>query len=227
MHTIDFFFDPISPYAWLAFQQLPKALMGCSYEVRYRPVLFGAILKHHGHLGPAEIPFKRDWTYRQVMWLAHSLGQPLRMPAAHPFNPLALARLALACATPEAPQACNRLVTETVFRHVWTTGEDPLAPERLVALRTTLADHMQARGGALADPDGDAVKQALRANGDEALAAGVFGVPSLVVDGRVFWGLDSLPMLKAYLEGDTWFQTGDWEAAAACPVGIRRAQTPA
>jgi len=97
MKHITFYLDFISPFAYLAFEKLPQVLMGLSYSVSYKPVFLGAILKHHGSLGPAEIPAKRDWTYRQVLWLAHEQGTPLPMPAAHPFNPLALLRLAVAC----------------------------------------------------------------------------------------------------------------------------------
>ena len=74
MKHITFYLDFISPYAYLAFEQLPKALEGLSYSVRYRPVLFAGMLKHYGQLGPAEIAPKRDWTYRQVLWLAHTMG---------------------------------------------------------------------------------------------------------------------------------------------------------
>src|SRR5438105_8475545 len=116
MKHITFYLDFISPYAWLAFEELPQALMGLSYSVTYKPLLFAALLKHHGQLGPAEIPAKRDWTYRQVQWLAHSKGRTLDMPAAHPFNPLGLLRLALATDAQGQP---NRYVCETLFRHVW------------------------------------------------------------------------------------------------------------
>ena len=67
MKQVTFYFDPISPYAYLAFEHLPQALLGLSYQIIYKPVLFGALLKHHGQLGPAEMPGKRDWTYRQVL----------------------------------------------------------------------------------------------------------------------------------------------------------------
>ena len=82
MKTITFYLDFISPYAWLAFHALPQALQGISHRVVHKPVLFGAMLQHHGQLGPAEIPAKRDWTYRQVLWLAHQQGCALRLPAA-------------------------------------------------------------------------------------------------------------------------------------------------
>ena len=82
MTFIDFWFDPISPYAYLAFERLPDALEGLSYTVNYRPVLFGGLLKHWDHKGPAEIAPKRDWTYRQVLWLGHANEVPIDMPAA-------------------------------------------------------------------------------------------------------------------------------------------------
>jgi 2-hydroxychromene-2-carboxylate isomerase len=83
---IQFYYDPISPYAYLAFEQLPKALEGLSYSVSYTPILFAAMLKTHGQLGPAEIAPKRDWTYRQVLWQAKQLGIEFQMPANHPFG---------------------------------------------------------------------------------------------------------------------------------------------
>jgi 2-hydroxychromene-2-carboxylate isomerase len=70
MKTITCYFDFISPYAYLAFEALPLHLMGLSHRVVYKPVLFAAMLKHHGQLGPAEIAGKREWTYRQVLWLS-------------------------------------------------------------------------------------------------------------------------------------------------------------
>jgi 2-hydroxychromene-2-carboxylate isomerase len=211
MKTISFYLDFISPYAYLAFEELPKALQGLGYSVDYKPLLFAGLLKHHGQLGPAEIAPKRDWTYRQVLWLAHSHGIEMRMPARHPFNPLPLLRLALACGS---GGRVNRYVAETIFRHVWRGGADAGDLQRLEALTRTLAP---AR-----DPAGDEVKAQLKANADEAIALGLFGVPSLVVDGKVFWGFDALPMLREYLEGGDWFSGGGWESAGQVAAGATR-----
>jgi 2-hydroxychromene-2-carboxylate isomerase len=103
--------------AHLAFERLPQALQGCSYEVDYRPVLFAGLLQHHAHKGPAEIEPKRAWTFRQVHWLAAQHGIAMDTPLRHPFNPLPLLRLALACGP-------NRRVVETIFHHVWQGGAD-------------------------------------------------------------------------------------------------------
>ncbi|GHC74525.1 isomerase [Pseudorhodoferax aquiterrae] len=211
MKQIDFYLDFLSPYAYIAFETLPVALQGLSYQVQYRPVLLGAVLRAHGLRGPAEIPAKRAFIYRQVLWLAHQHGVPMDLPAEHPFPPLPLLRLALACGAGPQP---NRYVCETVFRHVWRGGADASAPERLQRLAAELAP--------VRDPAGEAVKAQLRANTEAATAAGVFGVPALVVDGRVFWGLDALPMLRAYLEGDAWFATSVWDDAPRRPSALDR-----
>lgn len=211
MKHITFTFDFISPYACLAFEKLPEALKGLSYSVDYRPVLFAGFLKHHGQLGPAEIPPKRAWTYRQVLWLAHAHGIPMRLPAAHPFNPLALLRLALACG--DAGRV-NRHVAETLFRHAWRGGADAADPARLAALQATLQPRR--------DPASDAVKAELKANTEAAIARGLFGVPTCEVDGKAFWGFDGLAMLRAYLDGDAFFTSGAWEQAAALPAGQTR-----
>lgn len=213
MKTITFYLDFISPYAYLAFEALPQALEGLSYRVDYRPVLFAGLLQHHGQKGPAEIPAKRDWTYRQVLWQAHTLGIALDLPTSHPFNPLALLRLALARARGGDP---NRYVCETIFRHVWRGGAEAADPARLAALTEQLAPAL-----AVDDP---VVKARLRANTDEAMAQGIFGVPTLQVDDKQFWGLDALPMLRAYLDGDAWFDSGAWEAAAQVGAGVVRSR---
>ena len=207
---ITFYFDVVSPYAWLAFERLPDVLEGLSYSVEYRPVLLGALLQQQGHPGPAGIPPKRDWTYRHVTWLGQHLGVPLAMPARHPFNPLPLLRQALACSV---DGSVNRFVAGTLLRHVWQGGHDALDAARLDALGAALAP--QLREG----QDSATAKALLRANTDAAAARGVFGVPAFEVDGKLFWGLDSLPMLRAFLEGDAWFDS-NWDAAASVAQGL-------
>ena len=181
--------------------------------IDYRPVLFAGMLKHHGQLGPAEIAPKRDWTYRQVLWQAHTLHLPLQMPASHPFNPLPLLRLAIACNERVTGQA-NRYVCETIFRHVWCSGQDASDIDSLKVLAAQL--------GPAQDMHGDDVKSALKSNTDAAISGGVFGVPTFAVEGKIFWGLDALPMLREYLLEATWFQGGDWESASKVGTGISR-----
>jgi 2-hydroxychromene-2-carboxylate isomerase len=209
---LEFWFDVISPYAYLAFERLPQALDGLPVVIDYRPVLFAGLLGHWGQKGPAEIEPKRAWTFRHVGWLAHRHGVTLQTPAQHPFNPLALLRLAIACAP--AGGTPDRHVCEAVFRHVWHEGGDPNEVVRLDALARRLAP---AR-----DPQSGEVKQSLKDNTDLAIARGIFGVPTIEVDGRLFWGVDSLEMLVAYLRGDPWFDGPGWQAPRTTIPGVVR-----
>ncbi len=207
MKPLVFWFDPISPFAYLAFERLPQALVGCTYNVEYRPLLFAGLLNHWGQKGPAEIEPKRAWTFRHIAWLAHQHGVPLQMPAAHPFNPLPLLRLCIAAGP-------NRRVVEAVMRHVWCGGADAADPARLDALQRGLAP---AR-----DVSSNEVKAELRANTDAAIARGVFGVPTFECDGRLFWGLEALPMLRAALQSDAWFDGPTWDEAGRPRPGVSR-----
>ena len=103
------------------------------------------------------------------------------------------------------------------FRHVWCGGADANDPARLAALTARLAPER--------DPQGDPVKQALKSATSQAIAKGVFGVPTIEVDGRLFWGFDAVDMVAAYLGGDAWFDGPAWDAAATAPPGVHRKAT--
>ena len=212
MKHLRFHFDVVSPYAYLAFERLPQALEGLSVEVSYQPVLFAGLLQHWGNKGPAEIEPKKAWTFRQVAWLAHEYGVQLEVPAQHPFNPLSLLRLAIACAP--ANSTPSRRVCERLFHYVWHGGADANDASRMQALREALNPRR--------DPAGDDVKSALKESTALAASRGIFGVPTIAVDGKLFWGLDSLAMLAAYLRGDVWFDGLAWEAAGRLPQGVQR-----
>ena len=207
LKAIDFWFDPVSPFAYLAFEHLPQALEGCSHVVRYRPVLFAGLLAHWGQKGPAEIEPKRAWTFRHLHWWAQAHGIAFETPATHPFNPLPLLRLALACGP-------NRRVVEALMRHAWTTGEDAGDAVQLAALTEALSPPRS--------PASAEVKAELRANTDEAIALGVFGVPTFSSEGRLFWGLDALPMLRAAVRDEAWFGGSGWDVAGAPRPGVQR-----
>lgn len=208
MKTLDWYYDFISPYAYLQCATFPA--LATDVQVRLKPVLFGALLDRAGTLGPAEIPGKREHTYRQALWLAQRHGLPMRLPPRHPFNPLSVLRLAVAL---DAPLASVR----RIFDFIWAQGRDPSDPDEFAALAASLgvAD-AEAR---IADP---AVKARLKANTDEAIAAGVWGVPTFTIDGFCFWGFDSGPMMLDYLADPATFTSGEHTRIAGLPVGIRR-----
>jgi len=209
MKQIDFYLDFVSPFAYLALMRLPEELKGLSYLVHHKPFVLGAVLKTHQNPGPAGIPPKRDWTYRHCAWLGQTLGIPFQMPAQHPFNPIGLMRLALATSN---DGSINRHVAATIFQHVFVGGADANAVDRLPGLQAKLNLHHS--------PQDEAVKAMLRQNTDMAQKAGVFGAPAFVVDGKVFWGFDSLPMLAAYLRGEPWFEA-HWNDPAGIQDGLK------
>lgn len=205
--AIRWYFDFISPYAYLQWPRIEA--LARRRPVEARPVLLAALLDHHGQKGPAEIAAKRDFTYRQVVWKAARAGRALRFPPAHPFNPLPALRLCLhAGATPAAIGA--------IFDHIWTEGRAADSADALAPVAARLGVDA---ARALADPQ---AKSALRACTDEAIAGGVFGVPTLVVDGRLYWGEDATDMAEAAIVGDPSLDTPQMRAVVDLPVGARR-----
>lgn len=182
-----FYFDFISPYAYLAWTQIH----GLGVAVEPQPVVFAALLNAHGTRGPAEVPARRRYLIRDVVRIAHRFGVPIAPPPAHPFNPILALRVA---SIAELAVAERRAVIDGLYRAVWVDGrgvEDP-AVVAAIAREAGVAD-------AIARANADATKARLRAQTDDAIARGLFGVPSMVVDDQVFWGCDALPHLQEYL----------------------------
>jgi len=186
-----FYFDVISPYAYLAWTQI-HAVAG-ERPVRPVPILFAGLLNHHGQKGPAEIPSKKAYVFKDVLRLAAGFGVPLRPPPTHPFNPL----LALRVAGLEMEACTRRALIDALFHAVWGEGSG-VTDEQVV-------------GGLAADCGvPDAVERAtspeakarLRSSTEQAIAEGVFGVPTAVVDGELFWGCDGLGHLRRFLAGN-------------------------
>jgi 2-hydroxychromene-2-carboxylate isomerase len=193
MRQLDFYFDPISPYAWLAMRSL-EPLDAAGVQVRFVPVLFAGLLKAHGNLGPAEVPAKRAYLFRDVMREAARRGLPFSGPPGHPFNPLAALRMCTAL----DDGAGRRTLALALTSACWENGEDISAPSVL----ERLANAAGFDGAALLARAGTpAVKQALAAATDAAIDAGIFGVPTYRMDGELFWGGDRVETLVWRLDG--------------------------
>ena len=204
----DWYFDFVSPFAYLqfeAFDRFPDDL-----AISLKPVLFAGMLGHWEHKGPAEIPAKRRQAYRYCHWLAGKRGIRYKMPPRHPFNPLAVLRLAIALGPDPA-------TVGAIFRHIYTEGNDGQDPESLAALAASLGvEDLEARVGA------PAVKQQLRANTEEAIERGVFGVPTFVVGEEIFWGEDMTGMLLDYLADPELFRSAEFERLDNLPAAAQR-----
>lgn len=188
----DWYFDYISPYPYLQmshFNELPGDLV-----VKPRPVLFAALLNHWEHKGPAEIPRKKRQTYFYTRWLAEQRGLDFVGPPRHPFNPLALLRLTVAAGSTQD-------AVRTVYAHVWGRGGDAEEEASVQAIATKLGIANVSQ--VLADPS---IKDAVRANTDEAISRGVFGVPTFWYADELFWGDDATPLFAAFLDDGDMFK---------------------
>jgi 2-hydroxychromene-2-carboxylate isomerase len=200
------YFDFVSPFAYIGLHRLKE--LPADLAIEYRPVLFAGLLNHWGQKGPAELPTKRRYTYRWCHWWAGHLGIPFRFPAAHPFNPLHHLRLAIACgSTPAA--------VRTIFDSIWTTGEDASDQRRFAALCKELG----VSAAALASQE---TKDALKKNTAAAAQAGVFGVPTIEVDGELFWGADSMDFLRAFLADPAILRSAEMRRLDELPVAAAR-----
>ena len=203
---LDWYFDFISPFAYLQWRRLRRD--HADVALNPKPLLFAAILNHVGQLGPAEIPQKRRHTYRIVLWQARAAGIPLHFPPAHPFNPLPALRLCLAA--PDRMQAID-----AIFAHIWEHG-------RLADSVEALADVAASLG--IDDPAAiarDEVKRELLANGEEAMALGVFGVPTLRVRDELFWGNDATELALAFAR-DPGTLDAEMRRVDAIPEAVQR-----
>ena len=200
------YFDVISPFAAL---QWPKVkALAARRDVVLVPVLLAALLAARGQKGPAEIPGKREFTYRHVLWQAREAGVPLQFPPAHPFNPVTALRLCIAGGSTVA-------VVDAVFDWIWAQGRAGDSSQALQPLLHQLGIDADAVAG-------PAVKNALRANTDAALAAGVFGVPTLQVGDALFWGNDAHAFALAVLDDPALLDDAQMRRVANLPIAASR-----
>ena len=203
----DWYFDFVSPFSYLQCERLQAH----AQTIRPHPVLFAAILDANGQKGPAEMPAKRRFTYRFVVWRAKALGIPLRFPHAHPFNPLSLLRLAIAC-------DCRFDAITRIFRFVWRDGRLPDLPIEWAELADGLG--VQDANARIADAE---IKNALRDETSAAIARGVFGVPTIAVGTELFWGVDATDMALEYMRAGARYTDPEYARVAALPAAATRA----
>ena len=205
MRKADWYFDFLSPFAYLQncrLHEFPSNLF-----INRKPLLFAGLLNHWGTKGPAELSSKRLFSYRHVQWLAGKLGVPLLFPEKHPFNPITLLRLCIAA-------NCSKKAVDAIFNCVWVeglSGDDPANWTRFCeAVKISEPEASEK----ISSPE---IKQELKLNGEEALEQGVFGVPTLVMDKNLFWGLDTTDMAIEYLSDPKLFVSSEMKRLETLP----------
>ncbi len=209
--TAEWFFDFVSPFAYLQLEQFDR--LPATLAVEPRPIVLGAVLGHWGQRGPAEIPAKRRFTYRHALYRAQKLGIPYRMPPAHPFNSIKALRLAIA-------MGGSLDVIRRIFRYIWADGHDVASAEGFAALCEAMG--YPEGVGAVEGPE---IKETLKRNTDRALSLEVFGTPMFVLDGELFWGEDATDLFVTCVESRDWLDSPEAARVSTLPIGVQR-KTP-
>ena len=211
--ALDFHFDYISPYSYLAWKRMDDFAQSHALRIVPKPTMLAALLNHLGHRGPGEIPPKRVYMFKDTIRAAAALGVPFNPPHSHPFNPLASLRATLL----DMDDGLRLSLVDKLFDATWAESRDVGAPEVVAEIceDTGVPDALER----MRDP---ATKQRLFGANDEAIARGVFGVPTMIVDGELFWGTDSFAHLERFLAGEDPMRPEDLERWAAIPASARR-----
>lgn len=220
MSSIKFYFDTISPYAWLAWRPLKEIATRHNAILEPVPVLFAGLLKANGQLGPAEIPRKRLWLIKDVMRRADTQGLKVNPPPTHPFNPL----LALRVASAEMDQNTKHNLTVGLLDGAWLHGKD-LSDPRVVE---EVCSSVGLNGKQLVQQanEDEQLKNKVKKQTEDAIAAGAFGVPTTNVNGELFWGseVDTMNHIESKILGVDPIDTAvysRWEGIKASAVRPR------
>jgi len=194
--AVTFYFDFLSPYAYIAWTQIHALAARHGAEVVPRPTLLAALLADGATRGPAEIPKKRVYVFKDTFRTAKILGLPFGLPRSHPWNPLLALRIA---GLPRSP-AVQRATIDALFAGSWGGGLVALDDEAEV--RQCLDAAGLDGAACVEEAKGAPAKERLRASTEDALANGVFGVPTACFGGEPFWGYDAFAHLELALRGE-------------------------
>ncbi len=215
MNQLTYHFDYLSPYAYLAWTWVRELCADRDLELVAEPTLLGVLLAHHKHLGPAEIPPKREFVFRDVLRVARHMGVPIAQPRVHPFNSIHALRVSLR----EVAGADQLAVIDALWQATWVTGADLASAEDVAQV----LDAAGFDGAALVErSQTPEAKLMLRDRMTTAIQRGVFGVPTFFVGEELFWGNDQRRWIEACLDGDRGYDEAQLQRFLATPFGVRR-----
>ena len=217
--TLELHFDYLSPYSYLAWHRMRKLCAERELKLRPKPTLLAGLLQHWGQLGPAEIPPKRQFVVRDTLRIAARRKLPLRPPVPHPFNPLAALRASL-----EEVSGDRQLdVVDAIFNACWGRGEN-------IGDEATLIGALEAAGldgrALIERTRAPEIKARLREETEQAIARGVFGVPTVALEGQLFWGDDQLESICGVLDGTDPIDAHSIDSLTERAPGLHRPRKP-
>jgi 2-hydroxychromene-2-carboxylate isomerase len=192
MTAIDFFYEFASTYSYIAAMRIAPLAQAAGVTVRWRPFLLGPIFKQQGwDTSPFNLyPAKGRYMVRDCERQCAALGIAFRLPDPFPQNTLTAARVALAALA----EGWGEEFSRAVYRAQFAEGRQIGSAEVVGAIVRDLGRD----DAVLARAQSDAIKQELRATTEEAQRLGIFGAPSFVAGGELFWGNDRLEQALAY-----------------------------
>jgi len=197
---------------------LPALAARNSCVIEPVPVLFAGLLEAHRQLGPAEVPAKMRWMWKNILRKAAVIGVPLNAPAFFPFNPL----LALRVSSLELHANKLLRLIDALFDAVWVRAMHIAEPEVIEKAATEAGlDGVRL----ITQAQQPACKAQLRKQTDQAIADGVFGVPTMVVGDELFWGYDDMTFLQRFLDGDDPFDRARWDQSVLPESSAIRSRT--
>jgi 2-hydroxychromene-2-carboxylate isomerase len=199
---VTFYYDFSSPFAYLGATQIERIASAGGSNVRWRPILLGALFRR---IGTPDVPLnvlsapKRAYVMRDLLHWADHWGVPFRWPSRFPMRTVLALRLALAAQADAGAEKTLALV-QSLFAALWVDDRDLADVAELGAIAAAHAIGPATVERAQSDP---VIKQALFDSTEEAIGAGVIGVPSFVVGTQLFWGQDRLDLVARALAGWT------------------------
>ncbi len=199
MAELDFYFDFSSPYGYIAAERIDGIAERHGCAVTWRPFLLGAVFQKAGGGPLVDHPMKGPYSRHDMLRSARLHDVTFAVPDPFPVNSVAACRAFYWLADRDPEQA--RALAKSLYRGYFADNRNVSQPETVIAAAAGLGVDGDELAAALGDP---AVKDRLRAENDAALDRGVFGSPTIFVDGEMFWGSDRLDQV------DRWLATGGW-----------------
>ena len=196
---IEFYFDFSSPYGYIASQLIDAVGAKRGRAVVWKPILLGAIFKITGMQPLTEIPIKGEYMKKDFARSARLHGIPFRMPDPFPFSGVAANRAFYWMAARDPAKAHD--LGNTLYSAAFGRNHDIATPEGVVQIAKDLGIDPDAIGAGIASPE---AKDRTRAENDAAVAKGIFGSPTFLIDGEPFWGADRLNQVEKWLESGGW-----------------------
>lgn len=195
MKEVEFYFDFGSPAAYLAYTQLPKVCENAGAKLVWKPMLLGGVFQATGNHSPITVPLKGKYVFEDFRRHAKRYGVAFHDNPGFPINTLLLMRGAAGLQLDGDPRFGQYV--DAMFRAIWIDAQDMNQPEVVgkVLHRAGFDPHAM-----LALTGEQRVKEHLKALTQEAVERGIFGAPTMFVDGHMYWGQDRIDWVKEALQ---------------------------